>query len=66
MEAHGFHLSKSKMEYMEHKFNKKHTNTRLEVKIGGHTTIPQFKWFRYHGFTIQNKEEIDGEVNHRI
>lgn len=39
-EAHHFHLSRRKMEYMKYKFSKEITNSSLEVKIGT-CTIPQ-------------------------
>ena len=48
---------------MKHKFIKRCTNSKLEVKIAD-DTIPQFTQFKYLGSIIQNNVEKD--INHRI
>ncbi|KAH1215748.1 Retrovirus-related Pol polyprotein from type-1 retrotransposable element R2 [Glycine max] len=65
LETHGFHLSRSKSEYMECKFNKSRRVSNSEVKIGDHI-IPQVTRFKYLGSVIQDDGEIEGDVNHRI
>ena len=65
MEAHGFRLSKSKMEYMKCMFSRRHTNSSLEVKIGDYT-IPQVTLIKYLRPMMQNDGEIEGDINYRI
>lgn len=61
----GFCLSRSMTEYMECKFNKKISVVNLYVKVGEYI-ISQVIRFKYLGFVIQNDNEIEGDVNHRI
>ena len=42
LEAHGFCLSRNKMEHIECKFSKSHANFSLEMEIGNNT-IPYHK-----------------------
>ena len=65
MEAHGFCISRNKMEYRECKLSKRHTNFNLEVKIGDYI-ISQVIKFKYLGLIIQNNREIEEDINHRI
>ncbi|KAL5146296.1 Craniofacial development protein 2 [Glycine soja] len=65
LETHGFRLSRSKLEYMECKFNKRMRVSNSEVKIGDHI-IHQVTRFKYLGSVIQDDGEIEGDVNHRI
>ena len=65
LEAYGFCLSRSKMEYMECNFSKRRSRTTLEVKVGDYI-IPQVTWFKYLGSIVQNDGEIEADVNHRI
>lgn len=46
LETHDFPLSRSKMEYMECKFNKRRSVFNLEAKVGDHI-IPQVTRFKY-------------------
>ena len=52
LEALGVRLSKIKIMYIECKFNKRHVDANLEVKIENHI-IPQVMWFRYFGSIIE-------------
>ena len=65
LEAYGFHLSKSKTEYMEFNFSKRKTKSTLKVKVGDYI-IPQITRFTYLGSIVQNDGEIEADVNHRI
>ena len=60
--AYGFHINKSKMEYIECKFSKKHTNSNLEIIIGV-DIIPQITRIKYLGSIIQYDREIDRDIN---
>ena len=55
--AHGFCISRSKTKYMECKFSRRHTNSKLEVKIGD-DAIPQVTRFKYLGSIIQDHRAI--------
>jgi len=56
LEAYGFRLSRSKMEYMECNFSKRRSGSTLEVKVGDHI-IPQVTRFKYLGSIVQNDEK---------
>ena len=53
LQAYNFYISKSKMEYMKCKFNKRYANSNSEVKIEG-DTIPQVTIFKHIGYIMQN------------
>jgi len=65
LEAYGFHLSRSKTEYMECNFRKRRSRSTLEVKVGEHI-IPQITRFKYLESIVQNDGEIEAYVSHRI
>jgi hypothetical protein len=52
LEAYGFRLSRSKMEYMECNFSKRISRSTLEVKVEDHI-IPRVTRFKYLGFMVQ-------------
>ena len=53
------------MQYIRCNFSKRCTNSNLQVKTEDHT-IRKITQFNYLGSIIQNGEEIDGDVSHRI
>lgn len=50
-------FNRSKTEYMECKFNKRISISKLDVKVEDHI-IPQVTQFKYLGFVIRNNGEI--------
>jgi len=56
LETYGFHLSRSKTEYMECNFSNRRSRSTLEVKVGDHT-IPQVTRFKYLDFIVQRTEK---------
>jgi len=65
LEAYGFHLSRSKTEYMECNISRRRSRSTLEVKVGDHI-IHQVTRFKYLGSIVQNDGEIEADVSHRI
>jgi len=65
LEAYGFRLSRSKIEYMECNFNKRRSRSTLAVKVEDHI-IPLVTRFKYLGSIVQNDGEIEADVSHRI
>ena len=53
------------MEYMECNINKRISVSNLEVKVGDHI-IPQITRLKYLRSIIENDEEIEDDVNHKI
>jgi len=50
---------------MECNFSGRRSRSTLEVKVGDHI-IPQVTRFKYLGSLVQNDEEIEADVSHRI
>jgi len=65
LETYDFHLSISKTKYVKRNFNNKRNSFFLEVKVGYHI-IPKVTLFKYLGSIVQNDEEMEEDVNHRI
>ncbi|KAF1865075.1 hypothetical protein Lal_00004449 [Lupinus albus] len=65
LEAHGFRISQSKIEYMECKFSKRQTNPIVEAKVGDHI-IQQVTRSRYLRSIIQDDREIERDENNRM
>ncbi|KAK7258655.1 hypothetical protein RIF29_24237 [Crotalaria pallida] len=65
LEGYGFRISRSKTEYMECNFSKRHVGLTREVKVGEHV-LAQVPKFKYLGSILQQDAEIEGDVNLRI
>jgi len=65
LEAKGFRLNKSKTEYLHCKFSAEEGGVAREVTIEG-AIILRVERFRYLGSIIQENEEIDEDINHRM
>ncbi|MED6176445.1 hypothetical protein PIB30_117090 [Stylosanthes scabra] len=65
LEVYGLHISRSKTEYMECKFDRQRENSNIEVKIGDNI-LRKVRSFKYLGCIIQDNGEIEEDVNHRI
>nr|ACN78497.1 putative reverse transcriptase [Arachis hypogaea] len=65
LKVYGLCISRSKTKYMECKFGLRRENPNIEVKIG-ENIIQKVKSFKYLGCIIQDNEEIEHDVNHRI
>ena len=63
LESKDFRLSMGIMDYMEGKFNKRHDNNVLVLKIGNHN-LPIVVLFRYLISILQHMG-IDGDVTYR-
>jgi hypothetical protein len=64
LEAKGFRLSRSKIEYMKCDFS---TTTQEEgvVRLDGQV-VPKKDTFRYLGSMVQNDRDIDEDLSHKI
>jgi hypothetical protein len=64
LEAKGFRLSRSKIEYMKCDFS---TTTQEEgvVRLDGQV-VPKKDTFRYLGSMVQNDGDIDEDLSHKI
>jgi len=65
LEIKGFRLSRSKIEYLKCHFIEGEDSLEDEVVLGGVGT-PTVEKFKYLGLIIQEKGDIDDDVNHRI
>ncbi|KAB2606459.1 hypothetical protein D8674_006176 [Pyrus ussuriensis x Pyrus communis] len=65
LESKGFHLSRSKTEYMKYKFSANGSSNELGVRIGDHE-VPKSDCFCYLGSILQKSGELNGDFNHRI
>ncbi|PKA47146.1 ubiquitin-protein ligase E3 C [Apostasia shenzhenica] len=65
LESKGFHLSRSKTEYIECTFSQKRNTYIGDVTIGDQI-VKKSERFRYLGSIIQNDDEIDNDVISRI
>ena len=65
LEAKGFRLSRSKMEYLHCRFSAEEGGVASKVAIEG-AIIPRVERFRYLDSIIQENGEIDEDINHRI
>jgi len=65
LEAKGFRLSRSKMEYLHCRFSTNEGGVVSEVAIEG-AIILRVERFRYLGSIIQKNGKIDEDINHRI
>ncbi|XP_070052709.1 uncharacterized protein [Nicotiana tomentosiformis] len=65
LESKGFKLSKTKMKYLECKFNAEPREAGMEVRLESQV-IPKRDSFKYLGSVIQRDGEIDEDVTHRI
>jgi len=64
LESRGFRVSRSKMEYLHCCFNGREDG-RGKVAVEG-MTIPKVEKFKYLGLIIQQKRDIDEDINQRI
>jgi hypothetical protein len=64
LEAKGFRLSRSKMEYMKCDFSAT-TQEEGDVRLDGQV-VPKKDNFRYLGSMLQKNGDIDEDVSHRI
>jgi hypothetical protein len=64
LEAKGFRLSRSKMEYMKCDFNAT-TQEEGDVRLDGQV-VPKKDTFRYLGSMLKKNGDIDEDVSHRI
>jgi hypothetical protein len=64
LEAKGFRLSRSKMEYMKCDFSAT-TQEEGDVRLDGQV-VPKKDTFRYLGSMLQKDGDIDEDVSHRI
>jgi hypothetical protein len=64
LEAKGFRLSRSKMEYMKCDFSAT-TQEEGDVRLDGQV-VPKKDTFRYLGSMLQKNGVIDEDVSHRI
>ena len=64
LESRGFRASRSKAEYLHCCFNGR-KDERGEVTVDG-LTIPKVENFKYLGSIIQQKGDIDDDINQRI
>ncbi|KAM2329844.1 hypothetical protein ACFX1X_020752 [Malus domestica] len=65
LESKGLRLSRSKIEYMECKFNANGGQNELGVRIGDQE-VPKSDRFRYLGSILQKNGELNKDLNHRI
>nr|XP_009776866.1 PREDICTED: uncharacterized protein LOC104226540 [Nicotiana sylvestris] len=65
LESKGFKLSRTKIEYVECKFNDGTHDADVEVKLDAQV-IPKRASFKYLGSIIQDNEAIDKDVTHCI
>jgi len=65
LEAKGFRLSRSKMEYLHCRFSADKGGIASEVTIEG-PILPRVERFKYLGSIIQENGEIEEDINHRI
>jgi len=65
IEAKGFRLSRLKTEYLHYRFSAGEGGVASEVATEG-AIIPMVERFRYLGSSIQENEEIDEDIYHRI
>ena len=65
LEAIGFKLSRSKIEYLKCRFSGGEGSNEDEVSLG-HVPIPKVEKFRYLGSIIQEEGDIDEDINQRI
>jgi hypothetical protein len=64
LEAKGFRLSRSKMEYIKCDFGAT-TQEEGDVRLDGQV-VPKKDTFRYLGSMLQKNGDIDEDVSHRI
>jgi len=64
LESRGFRVSRSKIEYLHCCFSSREDG-REEVAIEG-MAIPKVEKFKYLGLIIQQKVDIDEDINQRI
>jgi hypothetical protein len=64
LEAKGFRLSRSKLEYMKCDFSAT-TQEDEDVRLDGQV-VPNKDTFRYLGSMLQNNGDIDEDVSNRI
>ncbi|XP_070056765.1 uncharacterized protein [Nicotiana tomentosiformis] len=65
LESKSFKLSRMKTEYLECKFSAKPMEMGVDVRLGSQV-VPSIGIFKYLGLVIQEGEEIDEDVTHRI
>jgi len=65
LEAKGFKLSRSKIEYLHYRFSVGEGNVVDEVSMEG-MVISRVERFRYLGSIIQENGKIDENINQRI
>jgi len=65
LEAKGFRLSGSKIEYLHCRFSEGEGSVVHEVAIKG-VAVPRVERFRYLGSIIQGNQEVDEDINQRI
>jgi len=65
LEAKGFKLTRSKDECLKFWFNEGKGGIANEVSIGG-VAIPKVEKFRYLGLVIQEKLDVNEDINQRI
>ena len=64
MKSRGFRLSRSKIEYLRCGFSGVERDDE-EVTMGG-VVIPKVGKFKYLGSIVEEKGDIDEDINHRI
>ena len=64
LESRGFKLSRSKTEYLRSGFSGE--EGAGEVVTIGEVVIPRATKFRYLGLIIEERRDIDEDINHRI
>ena len=65
LEFKGFRLSRSKTEYLKYRFTEGEGGIEDKMMIGG-MAIPRFENFRYLSSIIQERGDIDEDINHPI
>jgi len=65
LESKGFRLSRSKIEYLECKFNDVRLENKVVVKLESQVVCKRDS-FKYLEAVIQGNGEIDEDVSHRI
>ncbi|KAM3340130.1 hypothetical protein P3S68_030000 [Capsicum galapagoense] len=65
LESKGFRLSRSKIEYLECKFNDVRQENEVVVRLDSQVVCKRDS-FKYLGSMIQGNSEIDEDVSHRI
>ena len=65
LESKGFHLSRTKMMYMEYKFSKSRNKDKGAIRLDGQEILKS-ESFRYIGSIIHKDGENEEDVNHSI